>query len=304
MANPNLLTSSDKYTIEQIFDNQTVSISPAIGTGHVNRVYLVIHNETKFIVRINDEGEIKRFQKEAWCIEAAQNNGINCPKIFSTGVKNYSAFMVCSFVEGKNAGDITDDKESVWLSIGSIAKNINSISTTGYGENMSGPGIFTGSWEGYLKYNIESLNQNDKLLSLDVIDKPQQNLLKDIFLKLSHTKFNFGLIHGDLSFDNIILGQEITLIDWGCASSTIVPHMEIIELIKNQIPEGSPIFNSFLKGYGMSLSQFESIKPEIDALSILQSVDKFRWAIDRKPDKIGEFSQRIKSYFSLRTKQS
>ena len=52
---------------------------------------------------------------------------------------------------------------------------------------------------------------------------------------------------------------------------------------------------NFLDGYGMNLDEYRAIKPEIQILSLLQAIDKLRWAIDRNQEKIEEFSTRVRS---------
>jgi len=49
----------------------------------------------------------------------------------------------------------------------------------------------------------------------------------------------------------------------------------------------------------MSLLDFEKLEPELNALTVLIATDKLRWAIDRKPKKIEEFSIYLKKIIAL-----
>lgn len=286
---------SDNDTIKELFNSGSIIVTPITGKGDVNRVYVVSKNDSQVVVRLNDEVEQARFNKEAWCLEEALKRDIPSPRLVRVGIKNNTAYMILSYVTGNNGKEIVKDKEKIWQIIGTYAKKINQISTIGFSENMIAPGNFSDTWERYLSYNIDSLCQSDRLLSLGTIDGKQSTLLKTRFLELKEKRFNFGLIHGDLSLENVIVeGDKVTLIDWGVAESTVVPHLEIIDLLQNQISDKDPFFASFLRGYGMSKEEYNSIKPEIETLTLLQAVDKFRWAIDRNPDQIENFSQRVK----------
>jgi len=285
---------NDQEIIRSLVGGTIKSITLITGKGYVNRVYKVVKSDEPVIVRLNDESELKRFEKEAWCMERALKAGIPSPKLVDLGVVNNSAYMILSFVAGKNGKEIVADNCKVWNKIGTYAKKINSISTSGFGENVVAPGVFSGSWEKYLKYNIESLCPKDELLKLGVISQRQSELIKEEFTRLRDKQFNFALVHGDLSLENVIVnGEDITLIDWGCAESTMVPHMEIIAVLQNLQDIQGSYFNDFLAGYGISRDEFELIRPEIDSLVLLQAVDKLRWAIDKKPDQISSFSDRV-----------
>jgi tRNA A-37 threonylcarbamoyl transferase component Bud32 len=289
----------DKEVISQVLNNNNLIISPIIRKGEVNRVYNVKHKTDNYIFRLNSEKELPRFKKEAWCCKEASYIGIPQPQLVSMGVKNKTAYMMLDFIEGQNGKDINENKDYIWKIIGTYAKKLNSILTKGFGESMISPGTFDDDWSRYLIYNIDSLNPNDKLLELNVITLGQSQFIKEIFSQLKKKSFRFGLIHGDLSLENVIINNDkVTLIDWGVAESTIVPHMEIVDLLQNQLSDTSLLFNSFLQGYGMDRNEYESIKPEIEVFTLLQAIDKLRWAIDRKPEMINEFSAKVKALIS------
>lgn len=291
----NEIQIKDYNTISQVLGKDIVKITPIIGKGDVNRVYIAKQSKQKVIVRINDAVDFPRFEKEAWCLREASNKGITSPILIEMGLKEDMAFMVLNFVPGLNGKAIIENKELVWKTIGYYAKQIHSIKTTRFGERMVAPGEFDDSWARFLDYNISSLSPGDKLRKLGVLTREQSEEIKKMFISLQSKRFNFGVIHGDLSLENVIVeGDTVTLIDWGVAQSTIIPHIEIVDLLQNVLSDTDPAFESFLKGYGMPRAEYESMKVDIETLTLLQAIDKLRWAIDRKPDKIEKISERVK----------
>jgi hypothetical protein len=92
----------------------------------------------------------------------------------------------------------------------------------------------------------------------------------------------------------------VTLLDWGSIESHVVPHFELIALILNNVFNDRPSsFNSFLRGYGLSVEEFRrSIESDMYDLLLLISVDKLRWAIDfNKPLK--SFVQQVEWALTL-----
>jgi len=137
------------------------------------------------------------------------------------------------------------------------------------------------------------------LLDLGVINNSDSIKLKNNFSGLLNEQFNFGLTHGDLSLANMIVEKtKVSLIDWGSAEITIVPHFEIMGIFEDSLKESDPLFNNFLSGYGMSWEELSRLKPEITVLRLLRTIDKLRWAIDRKPEMIQNFSEKVKKLVS------
>jgi hypothetical protein len=60
------------------------------------------------------------------------------------------------------------------------------------------------------------------------------------------------------------------------------------------LDENSPQFALFLEGYGLSFQEYEKMKLEMAKINLLIHMDKLRWAIDRRQDKISHFSQEVK----------
>jgi tRNA A-37 threonylcarbamoyl transferase component Bud32 len=290
---------NDLEVIHQIIKNRILNIKPVDGKGEVNRVYFVQTENKSVVVRLNNESEISRFKKEEWCMNKAIELNIPSPHVLNIGINNNSAFMILDFIPGLNGKEIIKDESYIWKKLGSYAKKIHSVTTNGFGETLTEMGEFNDTWERYITYNIDSLNEEDKLLSMNVLTLSDSKKLKNSFLGLLEKQFKFGLTHGDLSVANIIVENEkITLIDWGSAESTIVPHFELIGIFEDSFSEDSPLFNDFLAGYEITKEEFESMKPDINSLTILRAIDKLRWAIDRKPELIDEYFSRVKKIVS------
>lgn len=280
-----------------------------IGEGSNNKNYLARTKGREIVVKLSaahkEYKALDDYQKEKWCIEKSSERGVLGPTVLDLGRTYGRAYMIETFVPGIN-GKKVKDKLGIYRGLGKYAKRIHSITASGFGETLknSKKGIFKDSLKKYLDYNIKSLTDNDKLLDLKVITKEQSRNVKKIFQHLKKQKFTFGLNHGDLSPANTLVDKsgKIALLDWGCAEIHIVPHFELMYLLRSQIEKGSPTveeLNEFLKGYGMSQRKFVALRGEILNLMLLDSFDRLRWAIDRKPAKIKEFSKRVKRVLNV-----
>jgi aminoglycoside phosphotransferase (APT) family kinase protein len=118
-----------------------------------------------------------------------------------------------------------------------------------------------------------------------VLTKSQSKVVRSIFADLKSESFDFGLNHGDLSLKNVIVDEsgKANLVDWGSAEASIVPHHDLIQLLKMNMIENDPddaAIRSFLEGYGMPTSEFEQMRPTLGSLLLLRAFDKLRWALD------------------------
>lgn len=157
-------------------------------------------------------------ESEEWCIRKTREAGVPGSEVLGLGKVNSYAYMIQSFVPGRNEKDIGGEKAFIWQTIGAYAKKIHEVTGEGFGERLGGLDKFDDSWERYLKYNFE-----------------------------------------------------------------------------NSLRENDSNFINFLDGYGLSRDEFNLLKPDIISLALLRSVDKLRWAIDKKPKKIEEFSKRLRN---------
>ena len=150
------------------------------------------------------------------------------------------------------------------------------------------------SWLRHLEYNIESLTENDPLIKLKVLTQLQSKRVKNVFADLRGREFTFGLNHGDISLKNTIVDKRgrLILIDWGSAEAGIVPHHDLIQMMRMNVLEGDPDdaqILAFLDGYGISQVEFKRMMPELESLSVLRAFDELRWAIDWNVDEIDRY---------------
>ena len=286
---------------ETILNKKVLNIEQILDRGQVNETYILSTASGKFVLRL-DPGEhtLNRFRKEAWCAEEANKAGILTPSVLHMDLIQENPFVILPFIEGVNGDEAPEKASLLWKTLGEYARKIHSIPVKGFGESMTSPGFFDGSWHEFLNYNISALNSDDKLLELGVFSSSQSQNLKKIFESISKQNFVFGLIHFDLSANNTIITEDenVYLLDWGSAEVNVVPHMDIEEILDSSLQDDSNNFELFLEGYGLSKSGYSKIKQEIDMLSLLAKVDKLRWAIDRNPSRIKHYQNIVEDKLS------
>lgn len=286
---------------KQYSDEGVLEVKQITGKGEVNDIYVLTTTSSKEVLRVDpSETSLDRFQKEAWCMNETKKFGVLGPQVLKVGMKDGHPYMTMSYIDGTD-GNETDKSEqyTIWKALGEYARSIHAVKVTGYGEKMVNGGIFEGSWDRFMDYNISSLSDSDKLIELGIITSQQSKTLRDIFLKLKSTPFTFGLIHNDLSLKNTRINPDgsVYLLDWGSAEVSVVPHMDIAEILHSSLDEDSKEFELFLQHYGLSKEEFEEMKPDMVNLRLLLCTDKLRWAIDQRPDLIGEKTKEFKNAF-------
>jgi len=278
-------------------NDRQVSIAPILGKGSVNKVFIVEAANTKVVVRLNDDrAALDEYTKEAWCIEKAAAKGVPVSEVLGVGMFEEHAFMIQTYIAGDEGRNSRLSRSRIWQQLGKYARLIHSIRVAGFGLKMSDltEGDCRNSWLEYLDYNIDSLNERDELLRLNVVTESQSKIIRAIFENLKEKTFNFGLNHGDISLKNVIVDEacRVNLIDWGSAEASIVPHHDLIEMLKMNMLENAPDkkeIQAFLDGYGISQIEFEQMMPELESLLLLRAFDKLRWAIDWKIESLSEF---------------
>src|SRR5690606_12411305 len=273
-----------------------------LGKGIVNEVCVVETDNNKVVIRMNSKDTYPTFLKEKWCIEQALAAGIPSPEVLFVGIFGETAYMIQTFVDGENGLDTEKDRVEIWKQVGVYLQMIHAIPVKGFGENLddAGQGVFytpphtgsDGSWLGYVNYNINSLTEHDQLIELGVINKTESKRVRELFENIKNEKFKFGLNHGDISLKNTIVSEEgqLSLLDWGSAQVSVVPHEDIIEIWKCQMLGGGPTsqeWSAFLEGYGLKEEDLTNMKP----FMLLRAFDKLRWAIDQSPDLIEPFAK-------------
>ena len=281
------------------------SIQP-IGQGSNNKTFLVEAAAQRVVVKLSHEHRRHRalqdYRKEKWCIEQSSALGIPGPSVLSVGETGGNVFMIETFVEGVNGKGIEGDRTAIWRKLGEYARLTHSIKVTGWGEDLvdDRSGGQRASWLKFLNDNIESLTDDDPLIGLGVLSRERSSLVRRLFEELSDKTFRFGLNHGDLSLWNTLVepSGKVNLLDWGSAEAHIVPHFDMLYVIRHHLRDGTPTveeMTAFRQGYGLSDEEHERLKPELDRLFLLLSFDKLRWAIDWNASRLEEYVGRAKT---------
>lgn len=293
--------SKDAETASNIasgfLDGPTVEVIPIIGRGTVNKVFVVGAGSEKVVVRMSARGEASdEYAKEAWCIERAATLCVPVTRVLAVGRRDGHAYILQTYVAGDEGRDSRVPERYIWQELGKHARLIHSIEVRGFGLKLSDmtQGDARASWLRYLEYNIESLTEEDQLIELNVVTKSQSKIIKAIFAELKAREFIFGLNHGDISLKNTIVDRRgvVNLLDWGSAEASIVPHHDLIEMLKMSMLENDPdddALRAFLDGYGISQTEFERMMPELESLLLLRAFDKLRWALDWNVEELDGF---------------
>jgi aminoglycoside phosphotransferase (APT) family kinase protein len=281
-----------------------------IGQGSNNKNFLVETANARAVVKLSHEHRRHRalhdYRKEKWCIEQSSAVGVPGPSVLSIGEVDGNAFMIQTFVEGINGKQVEGNRTAIWRKLGEYARLTHSIKVTGWGEDFfdDRPGGQRASWLKYLTYNIESLTDDDPLIGLGVLSRDLLPVARRLLEELGDKTFQFGLNHGDLALWNTLVepSGKINLIDWGSAEAHIIPHFDLLYVIRQGLRYGTPTIEemaAFRQGYGLSDEEYARLRPELDRLFLLIRFDKLRWAIDRNPSRIEEYVERAKTALLL-----
>lgn len=285
-----------KEIIRENLNKEVLSITPVLEKGIVNKIYILdLAEDKKVVIRLNHSDSFDQFKKEQWCIEQSADKNVPSPKVLGLGFKEDLVYMILSFIDGSHPDNLQQYK--IWKLLGRYAATVHQIQTAGFGDHMVKPGFFNGSWDNFLDYNISSLTKTDILIKDGILTNDESAKIKKLFEELKNKKFRFALNHGDISLKNCLVDNQdqVYLIDWGSAESHIIPHFDLIEIIKASfnLAINNPNFKAFLKGYGISGLELKSLLPEIKTLMILRAIDKLRWGMERKPEKIEHFKSNL-----------
>lgn len=292
--------------VSGLLDEPVVGVTPMINRGSVNTVFVVDTVNQKVVVRMSGRGEaFNEYTKEAWCIERAAARGVSVPSVIGVGRSEGSAHIVQSHIEGEEGRISPLPKLYIWRELGKYAKLIHSIPVRGFGLELSEitRGDVRKSWLQYLEYNIENLSEDDLLIKLKVLTWPQSKVIKRIFAELRRREFTFGLNHGDISLKNTVVERSgrVSLLDWGSAEAAVVPHHDLIQMLKMRMLEGDPDNDeilAFLEGYGISPVEYQRIMPVLEKLLVLRAFDKLRWALEWNAADVGRYIKHAREALS------
>lgn len=277
-------------------------VTPLVGRGSVNHVFIVHSDAARHVVRVPvDPLRSNEYEVEAWALAQAAAHGIPSPRVVARGCLRDVPYLVQTFVEG--APTTTERSRASWRTLGEYAKVVHRIPVTAAAPD----GLFSrfgrdprAAWEAHLHYNLDQLREQDPLLRLRVYATDQQARLRSVLSRLAHAPISFGLIHGDLSLRNLLVasGRRPVLIDWGSASVGPVPFGDLQPLVQAHRDDNDPSdaeLQAFAEGLDISL---QDLSDTLDGLLLLSALDLVRWAIERRPDRLGDVIRSARAHIA------
>ena len=253
------------------------------GKGSCNKAFVATGANRKIVIRLNNDRDIREFDKENWCMQQARALGVHTPEPLGHGMEqgwNYSA----QTYEGDLHGEELADQPKLWRWLGAEAAKFHRIATKGFGAVLENEktGHFSENWDDYVTGNLDALNSKT---SCEKLNDRQIGNLEQRFESLASVRPVFGLCHGDLMPRNVVAsGDRLSLIDWGCAEAHIVPHFDLREILREHDFEGSELA-AFAEGYGVGLNE---MRLEIENVILIGAFDLTRWARDRAPEMLAK----------------
>ena len=115
MENRNLQEIALKHLGERVQKVDSIT-----DKGSVNEIYVLTTNFSKYVLRIDpNETTLDRFQKEAWCMEAAEKADIPVPKALGLGVQEMHPYMLLSYVQGRHGEEVeAESRKLLWSKLG------------------------------------------------------------------------------------------------------------------------------------------------------------------------------------------
>lgn len=288
------------HVVERYLATQKGLRVTPLGSGSCNINFAVENDEGKIVVKLSkpyrEYKAMGEYRKEEWCLGKAYELAIPSPEVLQIGQFEGRAYMIQSYVEGVPAASLEgvsslskSEQLETWRKLGEYIRKIHSIPVRGFGENMAEAGIFEGSWDNYLQYNIDSLSEDDPLIVMGVLSPDQSSEIRSAFQSLKDRKLQFGLCHGDIALRNAIVSErgEVSLLDWGTARAEVVPHYDFVEILRDSKPDQEAL-SAFFDGYGMTEAAFQEMRDDLHVMNLLRSLDTLRWAVDKMPEVVPE----------------
>ena len=280
------------------FSDSPVKRNRILHGGDVNQVYRVTTGSDEFVVRMNKPEYLEEFRKEWYCYQEVAKLGIPTPKLYGIGTEGEYAYEVISYIAPKK----NFNKLAVWRKLGEYARICAKIKDLPERSNDTAEKAAILFRDKYLAYDIAEMTEKDFLLKEGIYTQEQQLLILEKLKNLQGVKFEFGLIHGDINWGNLVVGKDDTvyLIDWGSADIDLVPEREISLVYKLHLLDkriSYQMFEAFLEGIRGS-KEFKD-KEQITNLLFLYLMDKLRWAKDKNEktafkDYLWQFKKLIK----------
>jgi len=254
--------------------------------GTTNFVFDIHSSEGDFIVRIGKSATKNNdFIKEQWATTKAREKGVPVPEILEVGNEVISLpYMLQRKLEGNEAIDHAR-RLDILYDLGSYARLIHSIPTTGFGK------IFDWSqnklsknetWVNFLEDELDFNSRFKILKDRSILNTQNLNKLKILYERVKKWNITPRLNHGDLRLKNVIVndaGKIIAIIDWDNCISNIAPYWDFSIALHDLSIDGK---QKFLEGYGLNFKEFNRMSYSIKLFNILNYTTYIRHMIDRK----------------------
>jgi aminoglycoside phosphotransferase (APT) family kinase protein len=278
-------TEMAKKIFRHHFGKLPVSIAykPA---GLTNYVFEAKGAAGKFIIRLAEaEPKLQDYIKEQWVVARARENGVPVANILEVGAAVVGKpYMLQEKMEGQEAAD-HPDRLKILRDLGSLAKLIHAIHTTGFGkvfdwsENQLSKNT---TWKAFLEEEMELDSRLEIFEKAKVFSAVQLKRLRQQLNKIGKWQIKPGLNHGDLRLKNVIINDTakiIGIIDWEHASSNFAPFWDFSIALHDLSIDAK---QHFLEGYGMAPDEFERSAFAVKAFNIINYAPKIKRLSDRR----------------------
>jgi aminoglycoside phosphotransferase (APT) family kinase protein len=285
--------SSSEFAREVVRANgaEPLRVAMLVG-GEVNHVLAVETSRGGWVVRFaRDPRDADQFPKEAYCLGRARRFGLPSPDLIAVGRFEDVPYIIQSRVDGPS-GSGRPGLE-LWATLGRYARTIHEIPLDEEAPDSLFPRFgrqIHENWRRHLDYNLGMLTAEDPLLALRAYSPAQQGPIRDVFAALRSLELPAGLDHGDLVPQNVVLPSHgpPVVFDWGCAGVGPVPHRALLRLWDDHRRTGEPN-RSQIGAFAVGLQvDLQATIPVLDDMLVLDRIDRARWALDRRPDRVTE----------------
>lgn len=247
--------------------------------GVVNNVFRVDTTGNSFIARFCPDS-LAFYQKECWAMQTAASRGVIAPRVFKVGEDGGTSYMLMEDVGRKTLAEIEGDRGEALEKLGKQIALTNSVKVKGFGfsvdlTNPERP-FFTESWKSMKTGETDFIFDGQPLVRLGALTE-KENLEAQKFLQpMLDWKFKPRLCHGDVSLNNSILRENgaVAVIDWTQVKGGVAPYFDLARL-STHIPTE---FGSFLKGYGITPSEFASQSQNYQRVALTDVLRAGSWA--------------------------
>jgi len=280
---------------KEVFCNG-VSEPSFLARGSNNAAYVITENGRKYVIRVTGEWRERTTRQERWCYSQAKALGIPGPEVIAIGKVEKLPYIVLTFVEGEPGIDSNIDRDHLWRALGEYGRLINSVNIGSGSVTSEGIEVYPDplvQWREWVDAAIDVV-RNERLCELAAFSMHQRQTIRSILAEMRRRSFRLGLSHGDLDPRNAIIDEsgKTHLIDWCCSLVSLVPHVDLYNILREMRPESGEIA-AYLDGYGMTREKFEEVLPEVRALGLVQQLKQVGWAAVDRPDLVPPYIENV-----------